>query len=63
MTMAVKYQVYMCPRPADVLFVTLNHLDVLRDLTKDDPKILENIDFVYGLLKEVMNVCMHPSNT
>lgn len=52
MTMAVKYQIYMCPCPADVLFVTLNHLDMLRDLTKDDPKIFENIEFVYTLLKQ-----------
>jgi len=36
MTMAVKYQLTMTKRPADILLVTLNHFDTVFDFVKDN---------------------------
>lgn len=56
MTMAVKYQVYICPRPSDILLLTLNHVDALRELTNGDPDVVQNIDAVYELLMQVVQL-------
>ena len=35
MTMAVKYQLCLCSKPRDVLLVTLNHFDSIRNYVND----------------------------
>uniref|UniRef100_A0A8C7XMB7 Organic solute carrier partner 1 n=1 Tax=Oryzias sinensis TaxID=183150 RepID=A0A8C7XMB7_9TELE len=45
MTMAFKYQVLLCPRPKDILLVSFNHMDAIKDFVKDTPSILRCSDF------------------
>ncbi|XP_062510780.1 protein OSCP1-like [Corticium candelabrum] len=52
MTMAVKFQVFLCPSPSDILLITLNHIDALRELSQQDSVVLQNIDSVYHLLMQ-----------
>ncbi|XP_032084024.1 protein OSCP1 isoform X1 [Thamnophis elegans] len=44
MTMAFKYQVLLCPRPKDLLLITFNHLDAIKDFVYESHKILNQID-------------------
>ncbi|XP_075410117.1 protein OSCP1 [Tenrec ecaudatus] len=53
MTMAFKYQVLLCPRPKDMLLVTFNHLDAIKDFIQDSPAILNQVDETFRLLTEV----------
>lgn len=48
MVMAFKYQVSLCLRPNDVLLVTLNHMDSIREFVKTAPAIKEQVDYTYG---------------
>jgi len=53
MTMAFKYQVSLSLRPADVLLVTLNHMDAIREIVGDSQSIKQQVLYVYELLKQV----------
>ena len=53
MIMVVKQQVLMCLRPKDILFITLNHLDAIMELVKDNPTTLQQINYVYRLFIKV----------
>lgn len=53
MTMAFKYQVLLCLRPKDVLLVSFNHMDAIRDFVKDTPSILNQVDETHQELIEV----------
>lgn len=53
MTMAFKYQVLLCPRPRDVLLVTFNHLDAIKDFISDSPGIMNQVDETFRRLIEV----------
>lgn len=53
MTMAFKYQVLLCPRPKDILLISFNHMDAIRDFVKDTPGILNQVDETYQQLIEV----------
>ncbi|CAF0968451.1 unnamed protein product [Didymodactylos carnosus] len=46
MTMAIKYQVTLCPRANDIKKVTFNHVNAIRKLIKN-PNILELLDKAY----------------
>ncbi|XP_052088947.1 protein OSCP1-like [Mytilus californianus] len=52
MTMAFKYQVSMCLKPRDIILVTLNHLDAMRNFVGDAAEIRQQLDHVYRLLME-----------
>uniref|UniRef100_A0A667ZL91 Organic solute carrier partner 1 n=1 Tax=Myripristis murdjan TaxID=586833 RepID=A0A667ZL91_9TELE len=52
MTMAFKYQVLLCPRPKDILLVSFNHMDAIKDFVKDTPSILSQVDETYRQLIE-----------
>lgn len=54
MTMAFKYQVLLCPRPKDILLVSFNHMDAIKDFVKDTPSILSQVDETFQQLIEVM---------
>lgn len=53
MTMALKYQVLLCPRPKDVLLVTFNHLDAIKGFIQDSPALLHLVDETFRQLLEV----------
>ncbi|XP_028281472.1 protein OSCP1 isoform X1 [Parambassis ranga] len=53
MTMAFKYQVLLCPRPKDILLVSFNHMDAIKDFVKDTPSILSQVDETYQQLVEM----------
>lgn len=52
MTMALKYQVSLSKQPYDVLMVTLNHMDAIREFARGNEAILTQIENVYALIKE-----------
>lgn len=49
MTMAFKYQVSLVLRPRDILLVTLNHMDAIKQFVADSPSITTQVDNVYRL--------------
>ncbi|XP_060725967.1 protein OSCP1 [Tachysurus vachellii] len=53
MTMAFKYQVLLCPRPKDILLVTFNHMDAIKDFVRDTTSILSQVDETYRQLIEI----------
>ncbi|GCC36174.1 protein OSCP1 isoform X1 [Chiloscyllium punctatum] len=52
MTMAFKYQVLLCPRPKDILLVTFNHMDAVKEFIRDSPSILNQVDEIFRQLIE-----------
>ncbi|XP_036371917.1 protein OSCP1a isoform X2 [Megalops cyprinoides] len=53
MIMAFKYQVMLCPRPKDLLLVSFNHLDAIKDFVRDVPSVLNQVDETHRLLIEM----------
>ncbi|XP_046704354.1 protein OSCP1 isoform X1 [Silurus meridionalis] len=53
MTMAFKYQVLLCPRPKDILLVTFNHMDAIKEFVRDTPSILSQVDETYRQLIQI----------
>ncbi|XP_065838441.1 protein OSCP1-like isoform X2 [Oscarella lobularis] len=49
MTMAFKYQVYMCPHPKDLFYVTMNHFNALAQFATG-PSLKEQLSYVNELL-------------
>lgn len=50
MVMAFKYQVLLCKEPSELVLVTTNHLDGVKIIFKDHPKILELIIYAHQLV-------------
>ncbi|XP_077337806.1 protein OSCP1 isoform X1 [Lithobates pipiens] len=55
MTMAFKYQVLLCPRPKDILLVTFNHMDAIKEFIRDSPSILNQVDETFRQLIDMYN--------
>ena len=53
MVMAYKHQVLMSPNPTDLIMVTLNHLDAIRDYAQSD-RVRKNMELAYDLLIQVL---------
>ncbi|XP_052389336.1 protein OSCP1-like [Carassius gibelio] len=53
MTMAFKYQIVLCPRPQDLLLITFNHTDTIKELVKDNPSLINQISEAQRQLIEV----------
>ncbi|XP_050993475.1 protein OSCP1a [Labeo rohita] len=53
MTMAFKYQIALCPRPQDLLLITFNHMDTIKELVKDNPSLVNQINEAQRQLIEV----------
>ncbi|XP_074161266.1 protein OSCP1 isoform X2 [Sminthopsis crassicaudata] len=53
MTMAFKYQVLLCPRPKDILLITFNHLDAIKNFVRDSPDIMNQVDETFRQIIEV----------
>ncbi len=50
MTMGVKYQVHLCVGAEQILLITLNHLDGVRQLLPNDREISDKIDYAHQLV-------------
>ncbi|XP_056876883.1 protein OSCP1a isoform X1 [Takifugu flavidus] len=53
MVMAFKYQVFLCPRPKDLLLISYNHIDAVRELAKDTPAVVNHVDETHRRIMEV----------
>ncbi|TSR63293.1 Protein OSCP1 [Bagarius yarrelli] len=53
MTMVFKYQILLCPRPRDLLLVSFNHMDGVRELVKDNPRLVNLINEAQRLSIEI----------
>ncbi|XP_056153829.1 protein OSCP1a [Lampris incognitus] len=53
MIMAFKYQLFLCPRPRDLLLITYNHIDTIREFIKDTPTALNQVDETHRKVIEV----------
>lgn len=51
--MAFKYQVFLCPRPKDLLLISYNHIDTIREFVKDTPVVLNQVDETHRKIIEV----------
>lgn len=51
--MAFKYQVFLCPRPKDLLLISYNHIDTIRELVKDTPVVVNQVDETQRKIIEV----------
>ncbi|XP_076066677.1 organic solute carrier partner 1 [Oratosquilla oratoria] len=52
MVMALKYQMVKCPRPEDLLLITLNHLDAIRNFVTTH-NVITQVEAVYSLFLKV----------
>ncbi|GBM88466.1 Protein OSCP1 [Araneus ventricosus] len=50
MLMVFKYQVVNCENPEEILLVTLNHMDAIKNCAKPYPELKEKVENVYSLL-------------
>ncbi|KAK5910958.1 hypothetical protein CgunFtcFv8_005174 [Champsocephalus gunnari] len=53
MVMAFKYQIFLCPRPKDLLLITYNHIDTIREFVKDTPVVVNQVDETHRKIIEV----------
>ncbi|XP_041811726.1 protein OSCP1a [Chelmon rostratus] len=53
MIMAFKYQVFLCPRPKDLLLISYNHIDTIREFVKDTPVVVNQVDETHRKIIEV----------
>ncbi|XP_070840959.1 protein OSCP1a isoform X2 [Chaetodon trifascialis] len=53
MIMAFKYQVFLCPRPKDLLLISYNHIDAIREFVKDTPVVVNQVDETHRKIIEV----------
>ncbi|XP_070292087.1 protein OSCP1 isoform X3 [Salvelinus sp. IW2-2015] len=53
MVMAFKYQLLLCPRPRDLLIISYNHIDAIREFVRDTPSVLNQVDETHRKIIEV----------
>ncbi|XP_077405318.1 protein OSCP1a isoform X2 [Vanacampus margaritifer] len=53
MLMAFKYQVFLCPRPKDLLLISYNHIDAIREFVKDTPAVVNKVDETHRKIIEI----------
>ncbi|KAK9526576.1 hypothetical protein VZT92_015266 [Zoarces viviparus] len=53
MVMAFKYQVFLCPRPKDLLLITYNHIDTIRGFVRHTPVVVNQVDETHRKIIEV----------
>ncbi|XP_041867217.1 protein OSCP1-like [Melanotaenia boesemani] len=53
MVMAFKHQVLLCPRPRDLLLISYNHIDTIREFVKDSPALVNQVDDTHRKIIEV----------
>ena len=50
------FQVSLCLRPQDIMLITLNHMDAMYEFVKDSETVLNQVENVFALLKEVSHL-------
>ncbi|VDN90440.1 unnamed protein product [Brugia pahangi] len=50
MTMTYKYQLQLCNGPENILFITLNHFDCVRQILRDDQKLNQFLDVAHRMV-------------
>uniref|UniRef100_A0A665W766 Organic solute carrier partner 1a n=1 Tax=Echeneis naucrates TaxID=173247 RepID=A0A665W766_ECHNA len=65
MVMAFKYQVFLCPRPKDLLLISYNHLDTVREFVKNTPAVVNQVDETHRKIieKTVTNQTLTPPSS
>ncbi|XP_061617045.1 protein OSCP1-like [Phyllopteryx taeniolatus] len=53
MIMAFKYHVFHCPRPKDLLLISYNHIDTIREFVKDTPAVVNKVDETHRKIIEL----------
>ncbi|XP_068432145.1 protein OSCP1a [Clinocottus analis] len=53
MVMAFKYQVFLCPRPKDLLLITYNHIDTIREFVRHTPVVVNQVDETHRKIIEM----------
>uniref|UniRef100_A0A3P8ZN50 Organic solute carrier partner 1a n=1 Tax=Esox lucius TaxID=8010 RepID=A0A3P8ZN50_ESOLU len=53
MVMAFKYQLLLCPRPRDLLLISYNHIDAIREFVRNTPSVLNQVDETHRKIIEV----------
>ncbi|XP_038155351.1 protein OSCP1-like isoform X3 [Cyprinodon tularosa] len=53
MIMAFKYQLFLCPRPRDLLLISYNHIDSIREMVRDTPVVLNQVNETHRKIIEV----------
>ncbi|XP_056270425.1 protein OSCP1a isoform X2 [Pseudoliparis swirei] len=53
MVMAFKYQVFLCPRPKDLLLITYNHMDAIRERVGHTPVVVNQVDETHRKIIEM----------
>uniref|UniRef100_A0A8C3AZV1 Organic solute carrier partner 1a n=1 Tax=Cyclopterus lumpus TaxID=8103 RepID=A0A8C3AZV1_CYCLU len=53
MVMAFKYQVFLCPRPKDLLLITYNHIDTIREFVRHTPVVVNQVDETHRKIIEI----------
>ncbi|MCP9258627.1 hypothetical protein DINM_001643 [Dirofilaria immitis] len=48
-TMTYKYQLQLCNGPEDIVFITLNHLDSIREILPEDKKLNQCLDVAHRM--------------
>ncbi|KAM3724312.1 Protein OSCP1 [Dirofilaria immitis] len=49
-TMTYKYQLQLCNGPEDIVFITLNHLDSIREILPEDKKLNQCLDVAHRMV-------------
>ncbi|KAF3707224.1 Protein OSCP1 [Channa argus] len=53
MLMTFKHQVFLCPRPKDLLLISYNHIDTIRQFVKDTPVVMNQVDEAHRKIIEI----------
>ncbi|XP_047461419.1 protein OSCP1a [Mugil cephalus] len=53
MIMAFKHQVFLCPRPKDLLLISYNHIDTIKEFVKDTPVVVNQVNETHRKIIEV----------
>ncbi|KAJ7991495.1 hypothetical protein DPEC_G00284470 [Dallia pectoralis] len=51
--MAFKYQLLLCARPRDLLLISYNHIDAIREFVRNTPSVLNQVDETHRKIIEV----------
>lgn len=59
MLMVFKYQVVNCQKPQDIILVTLNHLDAIKDSAQPYSDLTSSVKNLYSLLSSVSSILIY----
>ncbi|KAK2830632.1 hypothetical protein Q5P01_018563 [Channa striata] len=56
MLMTFKHQLFLCPRPKDLLLISYNHIDTIRQFVKDTPVVVNQVDEAHRKIIEIYSL-------